>query len=627
MEKLTHFLDSLEIVTPSGNASIKNLRVSRKLSLAFAAVLLVVAAFSSVVYVSLQRIHEATVANDQTQQVLKLSSQILATLVEHQNAMRGFVASLNPEFEDRMAKYGEAIPPLIQALEQSLDQAQVAAYVPPLKQAMDVFYGQLDSTVANAKDPAKLEETRKNIASTARLSDIRKVLTAMDKANSDLAAERSASLAAAFNTGVNTMLAGGALASLVAVVMGMILTRSLATPIKGITAAMRRLADGDTGIDVPAKGRGDELGSMAAAVEVFRTNAIAARELDAEAKHQRATAEAERAERAKQDQERAKAMAQATETLAGGLSQLAKGNLTVRLTTRFATEFEQLRADFNAAVAQLAETLSAVSQATGSIDDGSREISLSTNDLSLRTERQAASLEETAAALDEITVNVRNASNRVEEARTAAADAAQSAEASGTVVAKAVEAMGRIEQSSQTISNIIGVIDEIAFQTNLLALNAGVEAARAGDAGKGFAVVAQEVRELAQRSALAAREIKDLIRVSTEEVATGVKLVSDTGAALKTIEGFITTVNQQMNAIATAAREQSSGLAEVNTAVNQMDQMTQQNAAMVEETSAASAGLAGQSVNLRQLVQRFDVGNVRAAFVAAGDGRELRRSA
>jgi methyl-accepting chemotaxis protein len=607
---------------------MKNLRVSQKLSLSFAAVLLVVAAFCSVVYVSMQRIHQATVANDQTQLVLKLSGQILSTLVEHQNAMRGYVASLNPEFQDRMAKYAKAVPPLMAQLEQNLDKVQVDTYLPPLRQAIDVFYGQLDATVANAGDPAKLEETRANIASTARLSDIRKVLSAMDTANSDLAAERSASLQAAFQTGVTTMLSGGALASLVAVVMGIILTKGLAAPIREITAAMRRLADGDTAIEVPAKGRGDELGSMAAAVEVFRTNAIAARDLEADAREQRALSDAERAERARLDQARAEAMAQATETLAGGLSELARGNLTVRLGTPFASEFEQLREDFNAAVVQLAETLSAVAQATNSIDDGSREISLSTTDLSRRTERQAASLEETAAALDEITVNVRHASSRVEEARVAAVDAAQSAEASGTVVAKAVEAMGRIEQSSRSISNIIGVIDEIAFQTNLLALNAGVEAARAGEAGKGFAVVAQEVRELAQRSAVAAREIKDLIRVSTEEVANGVKLVSDTGEVLKTIEGFITTVNQQMSAIAKAAKEQSSGLAEVNTAVNQMDQLTQQNAAMVEETSAASAGLADQSVNLRQLVQRFEVGGVRGAYRVEGNGgQELRRSA
>ncbi|MCF6371387.1 methyl-accepting chemotaxis protein, partial [Rhizobium halophilum] len=220
------------------------------------------------------------------------------------------------------------------------------------------------------------------------------------------------------------------------------------------------------------------------------------------------------------------------------------------------------------------------------IDSGSREISQSAEDLSKRTEQQAASLEETAAALDQITTNVANSSKRAEEARTVAIQANENARQSGTVVANAVDAMGKIEQSSNQISSIIGVIDDIAFQTNLLALNAGVEAARAGEAGKGFAVVAQEVRELAQRSATAAKEIKDLIRNSSVEVANGVQLVSQTGEALKTIETYIVTINQHMDAIATSSREQSVGLSEVNTAVNQMDQVTQQNAAMVEEANA-----------------------------------------
>jgi methyl-accepting chemotaxis protein len=607
---------------------MKNLRVSRKLSLAFAFVLVVVIAFCSVAFVSMQRIQQATLANQQTQSVLKLSAQILATLVEHQNAMRGYVASLNDEFIDRMAKYGETVPPMINQLEQQLDKSQAVAFVPPLREALKTFYAQLDETVANAQDPAKLEETRQNIAKTARLSDIRKALTALDEANQTLADERTASQASAFQTGTMTLIVGGMAAAAMAVVMGILLTRSLASPLRGMTAAMRGLAGGDTAIDIPAMGRGDELGSMAAAVEVFRANAIAARKLEEEAKEQQSLTEAERLERARLDRSRAEAMTQATATLAGGLSELARGNLTVRLTSPFAEEFEKLREDFNGAVAQLSETLAAVAHATGSIDDGSREISSSTDDLSRRTEQQAASLEETAAALDEITVNVRHASNRVEEARAAAADAAHSAESSGSVVASAVAAMGRIEQSSQSISNIIGVIDEIAFQTNLLALNAGVEAARAGDAGKGFAVVAQEVRELAQRSAQAAREIKDLIRVSTEEVSNGVKLVSDTGTALKTIENFITTVNVQMNAIATAAKEQATGLAEVNTAVNQMDQFTQQNAAMVEETNAASAGLATESARLRQLIQRFEIsGGTSASPSQRGYATGMRRSA
>lgn len=292
-------------------------------------------------------------------------------------------------------------------------------------------------------------------------------------------------------------------------------------------------------------------------------------------------------------------------TLAEALAQLAQGNLTHRITAEFPAKTAGLRSDFNETAAKLQETLNAVSVAASGILSGSSEISTSSDDLSRRTEQQAASLEETAAALDQITVNVANSSKRTEEARSVAVQANTSAAQSGKVVANAVDAMHKIEQSSNEISNIIGVIDEIAFQTNLLALNAGVEAARAGEAGKGFAVVAQEVRELAQRSAKAAKEIKDLIRNSSAEVQSGVTLVSETGEALKTIETYIVTINQHMDSIATSAREQSVGLAEVNTAVNQMDQVTQQNAAMVEESNAASATLAEEAGRLNQLISQF----------------------
>ncbi|WP_420360664.1 methyl-accepting chemotaxis protein [Agrobacterium vitis] len=255
----------------------------------------------------------------------------------------------------------------------------------------------------------------------------------------------------------------------------------------------------------------------------------------------------------------------------------------------------------------MGSTISTVATSANAISDGSREVSQSADDLSKRTEQQAASLEETAAALDQITVNVSNSSRRVEEARGVAKEANSSAVHSGQVVGEAISAMQRIEHSSNQISNIITVIDEIAFQTNLLALNAGVEAARAGEAGRGFAVVATEVRELAQRSAKAAREIKELINKSTQEVENGVRQVQETGEVLKAIEQHVTTINGLMDAIATSSREQSVGLSEVNTAVNQMDQVTQQNAAMVEETSAASANLAQESVRLQQLVSRFIV--------------------
>ncbi len=383
----------------------------------------------------------------------------------------------------------------------------------------------------------------------------------------------------------------------------------IAKPIETITASMKKLASGDADSAIPFGGRADEIGEMAAAVEVFRANAVATRRLEQEAEAQRHLSDGERQRNAEVERIKSQAMAQATNGLGEGLKHLASGDLSFQLISPFAADFEVLRADFNGAVAQLAKTLHAVAEATAAIDTGSREVSTSADDLSKRTEQQAASLEETAAALDQITVNVTNSSERADEARKTAVLANESAAQSGKVVANAVDAMQKIEQSSNEISNIIGVIDEIAFQTNLLALNAGVEAARAGDAGKGFAVVAQEVRELAQRSAKAAKEIKDLIRNSSAEVQNGVKLVSETGEALRTIENYIVTVNQHMDSIATSAKEQSIGLAEVNTAVNQMDQVTQQNAAMVEETSAAGATLASESARLRELIAQFQLGS------------------
>ncbi|OOG75904.1 methyl-accepting chemotaxis protein [Sinorhizobium sp. A49] len=392
------------------------------------------------------------------------------------------------------------------------------------------------------------------------------------------------------------------------IVLGAILyaIRGIARPIQIITRSMAGLANGDTATAIPYGARKDEIGEMARAVEVFREAAISNLQLEEDAKVQRSQAEAER----RRVTEEAEAAAQirlqeATAGLATGLRRLAAGDLAFQLNEPFAPDFEQLRHDLNQAVAQLADTLAAVSSSSGSIDSGAREVSQSADDLSRRTEQQAASLEETAAALDQITVNVGSSSKRTNEARAIASQANESAHKSGAIVSGAVDAMGRIEHSSSQISNIIGVIDEIAFQTNLLALNAGVEAARAGDAGKGFAVVAQEVRELAQRSANAAKEIKDLIRNSAAEVQSGVKLVRETGEALRTIEGFIVTINQHMDAIAVSAQEQSAGLSEVNTAVNQMDQVTQQNAAMVEEANAASATLAQEAGRLRELIARF----------------------
>ncbi|WP_349956451.1 PAS domain-containing methyl-accepting chemotaxis protein [Rhizobium sp. ZPR3] len=291
--------------------------------------------------------------------------------------------------------------------------------------------------------------------------------------------------------------------------------------------------------------------------------------------------------------------------LAGALRSLSEGDLTKTLERSFVPSMEQLRQDFNATIVKLSETLTTVGHNASAIAAGSRELGDSAEAFSRRTEQQAASVEETAAALEEITTTVADSSQRAEEAGRLVAETKRGAEQSGTVVRNAVAAMDQIEKSSREITNIIDVIDDIAFQTNLLALNAGVEAARAGEAGKGFAVVAQEVRELAQRSASAAKEIKALITASSEHVKNGVGLVGQTGRALEEIVTQVGDINTNVAAIVKASKEQTIGLREINSAINSLDQTTQQNAAMVEESTAASLRLANEADALHMLLAQF----------------------
>ncbi|MDR9808095.1 methyl-accepting chemotaxis protein [Rhizobium hidalgonense] len=438
-------------------------------------------------------------------------------------------------------------------------------------------------------------------------------------ATSDDISKRSAEVKASVGMILKAILA---LAATFAIGLYFLTRKSVTEPILALSTDMQRLAGGDTAIASTAIGRNDEIGAMASAVEVFRQAAIANKQLEQDAETARLQGEAERITARKQaDEDAAERLRAATSGLAAGLKRLAAGDLAFQIEEPFAPDFESLRHDFNMSTRQLDQTLSAIAAAIAAIDDGTREIASGAGDLSKRTEQQAASLEETAAALDQITANVSNSSKRTDEARTEATDANRNAAKSSEVVSHAEEAMRRIEASSQQISSIIGVIDEIAFQTNLLALNAGVEAARAGEAGKGFAVVAQEVRELAQRSAKAAKEIKGHIEKSSEEVESGVKLVLDTSQVLSAISHQIARINQHMDAIAVSAREQSTGLTEVNTAVNSMDQVTQQNAAMVEQSTAASGQLAQEAAKLRELVSRFKLRATDSAQSAAGRQR------
>ena len=414
-------------------------------------------------------------------------------------------------------------------------------------------------------------------------------------------------------------------------------SRQLSAPIRRVSGVMNAVAGGDLDAEVPYVGRDDEIGEMASAVEVFKKNGQEVRRMNAQETSMRAksddlqsgmavvvdaAAQGDFTRRIEKDygDDNLNRFAQNINGLLIGvdsgvtetgrvIGSLAHGDLTQSMTGDFKGVFAELQVNVNETLAKLRSTMSEVRVTTESINGNSNELRSAADDLSKRTEQQAAALEETSAALDEITAVVRSSTIRAKEASVMVSETKEKTADSAKVVRDAVTAMGRIEQASREISQIINVIDEIAFQTNLLALNAGVEAARAGEAGKGFAVVAQEVRELAQRSANAAKDIKALINKSGEEVGLGVTLVQKTGSALDEIQTRVLSINDHIHSIATAAQEQSTGLQEVNTAINQMDQVTQRNAAMVEETSAATHKLSGEASNLLSLVSRFRLGN------------------
>jgi len=370
---------------------------------------------------------------------------------------------------------------------------------------------------------------------------------------------------------------------------GFMIARSVTGPLAALQARMQSMADGETHSDVPATDVRSEVGEMAQTVEVFRQSMLRQQEMErSQAAH---------------DEERHRVV----ETLSCQLSALSSGDLTVSISESFPTDYETLRHDFNKTLETLNGTIVQVIESSESIRSGASEITQASDDLSHRTESQAATLEETAAALEEMTASVRSAAEGARSVEAVMKEARIEAKDSGTIVQSAVEAMHEIEHSSSQISQIIGVIDDIAFQTNLLALNAGVEAARAGEAGRGFAVVASEVRALAQRSSDAATEIKTLIGDSTQQVERGVDLVGKAGGALSNIVQRVTDISQQISGIAEGASEQSTGLNEINTGVSQLDHVTQQNAAMVEQATAAAQLLSTDATKLSGLVSRFTI--------------------
>jgi methyl-accepting chemotaxis protein len=550
----------------------------------------------------------------------------------------GLLKSLN-EIEALIAEWQPKVP---------AEQREVFARLVSRFQEFKSFRSET-ARLAQAEGPQAANAQGNNEANRSNRKAYQAEIDAIVKADQAELASLSADMESFGDMIFDSVLVATLIAVAGGLAFGLFMGRKhLSQPILGLTSSMQKLADGNYETEVPSAGRHDEIGEMAAAVEVFKQNGLKVARMNASDMAMRAknddlqqrmsavvaaAAEGDFTRRiAKQwGEESLDLFARNVDHLLGsvdaGISEtrrvvksLAEGNLTDSMNGDFRGTFAELQQNVNGTMETLRSTMRNIRHATSSMNGSTNELSIAANDLSKRTEQQAAALEETSAALDEITAVVKTSTDRAQEATVMVGEAKQSAVQSGEVVRSAVEAMGRIEQASSEIAQITNVIDEIAFQTNLLALNAGVEAARAGEAGKGFAVVAQEVRELAQRSASAAKDIKALIAKSGQEVAGGVNFVQKTGEALAEIEARVLRINDHIHSIAVASREQATGLAEVNTAVNQMDQVTQQNAAMVEETSAATGKLASEAGNLLALISHFKIGEEvpRAAAWQAG---------
>ena len=587
---------------------LNNIKISKKLVAAFAVVIVTFLGVSGLVHFNLTQIEDAAADKEQATLVTNAADDLFSSVLEQQNAVRGYVITGSKDFLDRYNKengeYAEALK-LFRDSNPGEDQLRRVAEFDKVVTAWRADRAsvqiKLGSDRATAGQAAQF-------SSGASMNKLRELYEEIAEAQDKISDAESKAHQDTVNGSILTLWGGSAAAIAFAAFACFVLSRGIAAPVTQMTSVMGRLAGGDKTVEVPGVGRKDEIGGMADAVLSFKEAAIQKDRMEAEAAAQRAAAEEERRRNEAQRLAAAEEQAAVVQNLATGLDRLSAGDLTFRIVEPFPADYEKLRADFNAAMAALQDTVKVVVTNVNGIRSGAHEVSQASDDLSRRTEQQAASLEETAAALDEITATVRRTAQGAEQVRSASLAATEDARRSGDVVAKAVAAMGQIEQSSQQISQIIGVIDEIAFQTNLLALNAGVEAARAGDAGRGFAVVAQEVRALAQRSADAAKEIKALISTSTQQVEAGVDLVGAAGEALELIIGQVAQVNETVGEIARAAQEQATGLQQVNSAINEMDQVTQQNAAMVEESTAASHSMNREAGGLAQSVSRFKVG-------------------
>ncbi|MBB3999631.1 methyl-accepting chemotaxis protein [Aureimonas pseudogalii] len=589
-------------------SAIQNLALSRKLMLAFAVMVCATAGLGGLVVHELGAIDTVREAGRTATARLDALSVLGERLAARETAAAAVLRpAADPEAAARLAGANAAVARALAELPAEGVDATETSRLARLGTLDADYRGETDDIARRLAAPQTRAEAEKALAASRGQAAMLSLTGAL--AETARAERQAASTAIDVAYGrlpsivIACVLGSLALAGLLC----LLLVRGIAAPVRHVAEALTKLSAGDADVTLKMLGRRDEIGRMAAALDVFRQNLLANRSLEAEAAKVHAASLAEHARAEDERESIAADQALVVDALEEALTRMSSGDLTARISTPFPGRYARLGDEFNKAAAHLHDMVGRVAASVSSIANGTNEIGHASDDLSRRTEQQAASLDKTASALGEITATVKHSAENAASVASSVATARQDTERSGEVMLEAVAAMTAIQKSSQQIARIIGVIDEIAFQTNLLALNAGVEAARAGDAGRGFAVVALEVRALAQRSSEAAKEIKTLIGASSTQVGNGVDLVNRSGEVLTRIAAQVTQIDALVQEIAGSAREQSIGIADVNDAVNKMDRVTQQNAAMVEETTAATLSLRTETEELGRLVASFRV--------------------
>ena len=579
--------------------SLQNIPISRKLAGAFAALIVIFAGVGTIVFANLGSLEKAAADKERSLRALELSQTLLTLVLEQQNAARGFAILGREEFYKTYAENGGKFFDTVSKFKDHSTSDEQLARADALAGEVRDLRVKLDNVVRLARNPATRSQAGE-LSGVKMLSKIRALIkdisaTQQERVQEKIEAENAAVVASEW-----AIWLGGAFAVALSVLLGWLLTRGIAAPVAQMTGVMKTLASGNNKVDVPGTDRGDEIGDMAKAVLVFREAAVEKEKTDAAKKI--ADAEQQRV----------------VETLEANLGKLAQGDLTSQIDEAFSPAYESVKVNFNGAVTELRNLIGTVMESAATIRTGSSEIAQASEDLARRTEANAASLEETSAAVSQMDGRLKataaSASRTVERA-----DGAISTVSGGRGIAdEAVQAMTRVADSAKGIDSVIEGLDKIAFQTRVLAMNAAVEAGRAGEAGRGFAVVADLVSALAMRAEEEAGRARDQLTATQTDIVAAVEMVQKVDHALADISGDVGEVHSLLNQMATDNQAQSTAITQISVAIGTMDQSTQQNAAMVEETSAAARNLTGEVAALSEQASKFNVGNsARAVAVRA----------